>query len=391
MSQFSQCPVCQSNSTKTFLRRERVPVHQNLLMKDQRSAMEIPRGNLSLAVCEDCGFIFNQDFEFSKLSYGGNYDNTQNCSAFFNEYVNDRIHYLIFEKSIRNCRILEVGCGNGSFLRKLVEGGGKGSSGYGFDPSYMGREIDLNGRLKFEKDYYGPQYRDISVDVVVCRHVIEHIAEPLNLLQNIKQSLVNSPQGQIFIETPCVNWILANQAIWDFFYEHCSYFTAESITTAMEIAGFRVENVQNAFGGQYLWIEAKISNEKPMVTREPNSILQLATQFGLREKEVINNFQYKLKKLAHKGKIAIWGAGAKGVTFANLVDAERKLIECVIDINPKKQGHYLPGTGHPIVNYRELPMFGVTTAILTNPNYIEEIMSLLSEAHLNIDLINLME
>ena len=391
MSQLSECPVCQSNSTKTFLRRERVPVHQNLLMKDQRSAMEIPRGNLSLVVCEDCGFIFNKDFEFSKLSYGEDYDNTQICSPFFNEYVNDRINYLIFEKSIRNYRILEVGCGKGSFLRKLVENGGEGNSGYGFDPSYTGLEIDLNGRLRFEKNYYTPRYGNVSADVAVCRHVIEHIAEPLNLLRDLKQGLVNSPQGQIFIETPCVNWILVNQAIWDFFYEHCSYFTAESITAAMEIAGFRVENVEKAFGGQYLWIEGKISNEKPTVTKEPNSIPQLATQFGLREKEIINNFKYKLKKLAHKGKIAIWGAGAKGVTFANLVDAERKLIECVIDINPEKQGHYLPGTGHPIVNYRELPMFGVTTAILTNPNYIEEIMSLLSEAHLNIELINLME
>ena len=391
MSQFSQCPVCQSNSTKTFLRRKRVPVHQNLLMKDQCSAIEIPRGNLSLAVCEDCGFIFNQDFEFSKLSYGGDYDNTQNCSPFFNEYVNDRINYLIFEKRIRNHRILEVGCGNGSFLRKLVEEGGKGNSGYGFDPSYTGREIDLKGRLKFEKNYYGPQYGDISADVAVCRHVIEHVAEPLNLLRDIKQGLVNSCQSHIFIETPCVNWILANQAIWDFFYEHCSYFTAESITTAMEIAGFRVENVQNAFGGQYLWIGGKISNEKPMVTKEANFIPKLATQLGLREKEMINTLQYKLKHLMNKGKIAIWGAGAKGVTFANLLDPDRKLIECVIDLNPKKHGHYLPGTGHPIVNYRELPMLGVTTAILTNPNYIEEIMSLLGEAHLNIDLINLIE
>jgi SAM-dependent methyltransferase len=387
----NECPVCESTHTATFLNLNNVPIHQNLLFEDQVSAQKIARGNLNLMICNECGFIFNKDFDFSKLRYGEDYDNTQIYSSSFNEYVNDLVNYLISEKDVRKYRILEVGCGKGLFLRKLVEDGGEANVGYGFDPSYDGPENVLNGRLKFEKRYYGPQYTDVSVDIAVCRHVIEHVAEPLDLLRNIKQSLVNSPQGQIFMETPCVKWILANQSLWDFFYEHCSYFTAESITTAMEIAGFKVENVRHIFGGQYLWVEAKISNEKPIISKSPTFNRQLVKQFGSRKKEIINTLQNKLKKLASKGKIAIWGAGAKGVTFANLFDPDRKLIQCVIDLNPKKHGHYLPGTGHPIVSYPELRRYGINTAILMNPNYYEENIFLLREADLNIDLINLTE
>jgi len=60
----------------------------------------------------------------------------------------------------------------------------------------------------------------------------------------------------------------------------------------------------------------------------------------------------------------------------------------VVDLNPQKQGKYLPGTGHPIVGYSVLPDFGVTTAILMNPNYREENQALLRQAGLfNVKLV----
>ena len=49
-----------------------------------------------------------------------------------------------------------------------------------------------------------------------------------------------------------------------------------------------------------------------------------------------------------KNDCPIWGDGAKGVTFANHVDSESSLINCIIDMNPKKQGKYITGTGHRV-------------------------------------------
>ena len=123
MSRPSKCPVCQSNLVTMFLKRERVPIHQNLVMKDQRSALETPRGSLSLVVCEECGFVFNQAFEPSSMRYGVDYDNTQTCSPVFNTYVDELVDRLVSENGVRDCRVIEVGCGKGSFLRKLAEVG----------------------------------------------------------------------------------------------------------------------------------------------------------------------------------------------------------------------------------------------------------------------------
>jgi len=390
MSRPSKCPVCQSNSVTMFLKREQVPVHQNLVMKDQPSALKIPRGKLSLAVCEECGFVFNQAFEPSTLSYGEDYDNTQTCSPLFNKYIDGLVEHLIFEKGIQNCRIVEVGCGKGLFLRKLTEAGG--NTGYGFDPSYVGPATDLDGRLHFEKRYYGPECTEISADVIVCRHVIEHVPNPLDLLHTIRQALANSPRAKVFFETPAVEWILRNQVIWDFFYEHCSYFSSDSLTTAFEMTGFKIEGIQKVFGGQYLWMEATVSIEEPArVTRKPGLIPNLAKQFALSERKLKGVLGDRLQGLAARGKVALWGAGAKGVTLANLVDPEREWIACVVDLNPGKQGHYIPGTGHPIVAHQELAKYDVETVILMNPNYREENLALLQESYLNVKLIGLMD
>lgn len=390
MTKQTSCPICASSSTSRFLRRERVPVHQNLVVQDRNAAVEMARADLDLAVCETCGFVFNQAFDAAKLTYDQAYDNTQSYSPYFDAYMDALVEHLINERGIRNQRIVEVGCGKGLFLKKLVGPADTGNSGYGFDPSYVGPDTELGGRIRFERRYYGPDSTHISADSVICRHVIEHIADPIQLLRTIRQTLAGTSHARVFFETPCVDWILRNQVIWDFFYEHCSYFSAQSLTTAFEIAGFHVEGVTHVFGEQYLWIEATPAASDPAVTTQPNHTTALARNFAIAENQLVSNWRARVAALAAQQRIALWGAGAKGVTFANLVDADRRQIECVVDMNPQKQGQYIPGSGHPIVDYRELPQHGVAAALVMNPNYHQEIQQLLDQANLRIELIDAM-
>ncbi len=381
------CPTCESAAISDFLFRGDVPVHQNLLMRDQAAAMEIPRGDLKLVLCNDCGFIFNASFDPKKIMYGEDYENTQACSPSFNQYLDGLVEHLVVNRGVRDCRVVEVGCGNGLFLNKVVSFPDSGNRGFGFDPSYTGAQSALDGRLTFSARYYDSECADVDADVVICRHVIEHVPLPVQLLENIRKALARTSTARIFFETPCVEWILRNQVIWDFFYEHCSYFSASSLTTAFEMAGFEVVNVQRVFAEQYLWLEATVTNTKPEVTREPGTIPAQANKFARAEAELRDQWNLGIRELSSKEKLAIWGAGAKGVTFANLIDGLRNSLDCVVDLNPLKQGRYLPGTGHPIVGYEELDQRGVTTAVLMNPNYREENLALLRAAKSNVRLI----
>ena len=383
------CPVCRSPDVRQFLERESVPAQQNVLMPDRPSALAVVRGGLRLAACGACGFVFNRAFEPEKISYGDSYDNNQSCSPAFAAHVAGLVRHLVEERGLRGARIVEVGCGDGSFLRQLVEAGA-GNSGIGFDTSYKGPAEDLGGRVRFVREHFGPAHEGVAADAVVCRHVIEHVADPVALLRSIRHLL---PAAGVFFETPDVEWILQRRAVWDFFYEHCSYFSAASLTTAFGAAGFRVECVRRVFEEQYLWIEAE--PEPAPAARRPardaGRVPALAAEFGEAERRLVGRWRALVGRLAAAGGVALWGAGAKGVTFANLVDPHRRLIDCVADIYPVKQGRYVPGTGHRIVAHAELARRGVRTVLLMNPNYYGEVAATLARARSGAELIDLME
>ena len=382
------CPVCGAPSESPFLVRSGVPVHQNLVLRDEAAARALVRGELALHACDACGFLFNAAFSPSLLSYGAHYDNTQSCSPAFEAYVEDLAAHLVDERGLRGARIVEIGCGKGGFLRALIRRD-PGNRGIGFDPSYAGADSDEAGRIRFERRFYDQSCANLEADAVVCRHVIEHVPDPVALLRLVRATLGDS-RAQVFFETPCVEWILANEVIWDFFYEHCSYFTRGSLQTAFERAGFAVDSIRHAFGGQYLWAEARPAPDAVVPRLEPGRVPQLARRFSTHEAAHVTALRHRVEALTHDGPVAMWGAAAKGVTLANLIDKDRQLIACVVDLNPNKHGGRLPGTGHPIVSPHDLGAWHVRTAVMTNPNYVEENARLLRDAALDVRLIDLM-
>lgn len=383
-----RCPTCESDQLHGFLLRDRVPVHQNLLVAAQSAARDVERGTLDIAVCETCGFVFNRAFEPALLAYGEHYDGSQFFSASYATRLDALIDDLVRQHGVHDCTVVEVGCGRGWFLHRLASHPTANIRGIGFDPSYTGPDTDLDGRLEFRRCYYDASCTDVTADVVICRHVIEHMPDPQELLRTVRMALERSPGAQVFFETPCVEWILRNRVIWDFFYEHCSLFTAATLSLAFERSGFSVKNVEHIFGGQYLWLEAYPSTTHVLPAAQPSATPALAHAYGIAEQQLRSTWLAMLRELQSGGKVALWGAGAKGSTFANLIDPNHELIDCLVDVNPNKQGRFISGTGHQIVALQELPQRGVKFAVLMNANYREEIRRLITHAGIELELID---
>jgi len=364
------CPLCGREAVE-FVRREGVPAHQHLLYGTAAAARAVPRGTLSYRACPACGFVYNAAFDPALLDYGGDYNNSQNHSPAFREHVDGLVDLLLNRKGVRNARVVEVGCGDGAFLRRLVEPEGAGNVGFGFDPSYTGPADDLGGRLKFFRAVYDESSPPLAADAVVSRHVIEHIPAPLAMLAAIRGAL-GGRAARVFFETPCVDWILRGHVVWDLFYEHCSLFTLGSLGYAFQAAGFEVAAAGHVFGGQYLWVEATPAAGKT-VPRNPGAAetVRLAHVFAAEERVELARWGSLLAGL--EGRVAVWGAGAKAVTFCQLLDPEGDRIDCLADVNPAKQGRFLVGTGHPILPPAALAGRGVRHVLVLNPNYADEI------------------
>src|SRR5260221_8890397 len=376
------CPLCTSAKLITFLTRFAVPVHQHLLYKTQQEAIQAERGDLILSVCEECGFVFNRAFEEAKLNYSSRYENTQLSSPYFQNYVDELVQHIVEIDNVRDKDIIEIGCGKGDFLRALVL---EGNRGIGFDPSYIGPDSSLDGQLQFKKHFFDETFSNMKADVIVCRHVIEHIGAPVNFLQTIAATIQNKAKVRIFFETPDITWILSHQVVWDLFYEHCSYFTPASLATLFEMKGFSVASVSHVFNGQYIWLEA--TNLRPkqpekQLAKPTDKIVELAHQYSISETQRLDFWRSTLHDLASVGRVAVWGAGAKGVTFVNLIDPIQTLVSCVVDLNPAKQGGYMPGSGHPIIHYEHLVDYSIDSVVVLNPNYYAEVEAVIRTENL---------
>lgn len=381
------CPVCAGKHTELFLERRQVPVQQNFLAASRARAVGVARGDLQMRFCNSCGFVFNAAYLPELLQYDADYNNTQESSDYFRQHLESLKEKLVLEHGCKNSVIAEIGCGKGFFLKMLVLDESLHNRGFGFDPSYEGEETLGDGRLRFIKKYFDSSCSEVSADVLLCRHVIEHIAQPFEFLSGLRSALGTSPACRLFFETPCADWIFANLTIWDFFYEHCSIFTDQSIRCLFNRAGFKVDSVAHVFGGQYLWMEASMPANLEVVETQNAISRDKMLKFAAFERDIVARWQQTVLTLRAEGPVGVWGAGAKGVTFVNLLDKNCDAIKLLVDMNPDKHGRFVPGTGHPVVGYEQIAAAGIKNLIVMNPNYLAEISDLLKKSGIMVNLI----
>jgi len=392
MSRLRQsCPVCGGAALLPCLDRASVPVFQNALYPGETLARNAATGQLAIRFCRACGFGFNAAFEPELVAYGADYENDQTMSGVFSAHVDGMAGKVL---SALNGKahpiVLEVGCGQGYFLERLANlAPSPLGAAIGFDPSFRG---EARPPLKIQARYFdraAAEEIQANIDAIASRHVIEHVTEPVAFLKAVRAALPDDSDVELFIETPCVEWILTGSVIQDFFYEHCSYFTADTLALCLRRAGFGVAAVEHVFSGQYLWAKAYPDSA---VSQDPPSDLPqlpLAERFAARSTGVAQRWRTSLERMAAAGgKVALWGAAAKGVTFASIVDPDHSVIDCLIDVNPKKQGNFAPITAHPIVAPEAAARRGVRTAIIMNPNYRAEIVATARDRMLPFSLLD---
>ncbi|RMH07434.1 MAG: methyltransferase domain-containing protein, partial [Nitrospirae bacterium] len=341
-----------------FLELKELPIHCNLLWSSREEALKAPKGDIHLAYCQACSMIYNVAFDPTQMNYAPGYETSLHFSQHFQSYASELAHQLVERYNLVGKTIIEIGCGRGEFLSLLCERGR--NRGIGFDPSYeKGKgERQIAEHVTIIEDVYSERYAKYKADFVCCRHVLEHIYEPRNFLAQLRAMVKDQPETVLFFEVPNAMYTIKDGGIWDIIYEHCSYFSAPSLTRLFAEIGLEVLRFYEMFGGQFLCIEASLKGGKMSdshvpqgeLCRDHQSCLQSSVPlFAERYRKKVNGWRDTLRHLAGKGeRILVWGAGSKGVTFLNTVQ-ESKSIEYVVDLNPHKQGRYIPGTGQKVI------------------------------------------
>jgi 2-polyprenyl-3-methyl-5-hydroxy-6-metoxy-1,4-benzoquinol methylase len=379
------CPVCQNSETMIFFQADRLPVFCNVLWDSRTTAMTAPLARIQLAYCNECGLIYNVAFDSKLMQYSAAYENSLHFSQHFQQWAQESAGRLVEKYRLYDKDIIEIGCGQGDFLEILKRLGN--NRVLGFDPSYNSNKTTA----EFEKPAvtiipktYSEDFRDQPADFICCRHVLEHIHKPLEFLKSIRTTIGRRKDCVVYFEVPNALFSFKNMGLWDIIYEHCSYFTSESLAKLFLQADFQPIEIAEPYEGQFLTIEArpKHSDSKPElnpVWSIPN-IRHLINKFQNVYSQKVNSWRNTLSELeSKKRRVVIWGAGSKGVTFVNTLNISYEQIEYIVDVNPRKHGKFVPGTGQCIVGPDFLKEYHPQTTIIMNPIYHSEIKAAIQE------------
>jgi len=337
------------------------------------------------------GMATNRDFDAHLLAYGEGYENSLGFSEFFQGYIQGFAKDLIQRHHLEGKAVMEVGCGDGSFLRLMVQNGA--ASGIGFDPSYPPDQPTTleDGRIQIHVEAFPPRGQELHIqaDLLVCRQVLEHVPDPLRFLQTIRGGLPKDHATTVAFEVPNIFPTLEQQTSWDIIYEHCTYFSIGSLARLLSQAGFRVTHAHETYERQFITVEATTDSSVADRSAEFDDMRELTEaveKFDIAWRKRLADWTERLAQAKREGKrVAMWGTGARGVNFLNLVDPDRT-IGCAIDINPRKHGLHVAGTGQVIAPPSALVDFQPDLVIIMNGIYQDEIRTSLAKMDLHPEL-----
>jgi SAM-dependent methyltransferase len=388
----ARCPVCESVECFDFLEVSGLPVTVGALCSSQEHAFKATKGDLKLAFCKVCSYVWNRAYDPGKHDYAPGYEISLHFSAVYQTFLENLAKQLVEGHQLRGKTVLEIACGTGHFLRMLCRLGS--NDGIGIDPVLEREGIEkLNStQISFIRDKFSERYANLQCDFICCRQALHAISNPKDLVKVVRRTIGRDRRTPVYFEVVNASAIFRKQSVWQLIYEYYSFFTPAALARLFSECGFDVRCAQPCYeDGQYLQLEAvpaQGTNVKAETSpRDVETTLNDALAFASEFREKIASWEQKLAAIHNSGQRAIaWGAGGRGINFLNLVRASQ-FVPYIVDINPSRCGGFIPGTGQEVVAPEFLREYRPDLLLLTNPTYEKEVRRHVEELGIRCDLL----
>jgi SAM-dependent methyltransferase len=366
------CKACGAEGLVAFYEIGGVPAQTCVLLDNSAEARAYPTGDILLAYCNSCGFIQNVRFDLDLVDYSKPTEESQAFSPRFIAFATELANDLVERHKLKGKSVLEIGCGKGDFLQLLAEQGI--GTGLGIDPGYLPNR-EVSGKvMEFRREWFGPDDTHLTGDLVITRHLMEHVPNVGEFFGWLTESTRHTPGSVTFTEVPDTTRVLAEGAFWDVYHEHCSYFTLGSLARTIRGAGMTVTDLRYGFDDQYLLATSVLdgNGDGPFPAEDtPAEVADLAKQFAAMAAAKIARWRSAIRAVqTGGGSVAVWGGGSKAVTFLTSIGLRDVT---VVDINPHKQGKWLPGVGVEVQPPAVLKELRPGLVVPMNPIYVAEI------------------
>jgi SAM-dependent methyltransferase len=357
----ASCRFCATPLQHEFANLGMSPLANSFVPQERESAME-PFYPLRAYVCERCRLVQLEQFEtpegiFSDYAYFSSYSTTWLEHA--RGYVEQMTQTLELGP---HSHVVEIASNDGYLLQYFHE---RQIPVLGIEPAANVAKLALQKGIPTLVEFFGQQtasslVEDSAADLLLGNNVLAHVPDLNDFVAGMK--ILLKPGGTITMEFPHLLRLI-EESQWDTIYhEHFSYFSWLTVREIFAAHGLRLFDVEelSTHGGSLRIHGAHENDER----RESERALELAEReraAGLERLETYTSFGAQVARdkleilrflidLRQEGlRIAGYGAPAKGNTMLNYCGIGPELVEFTCDLNPHKQGHFLPGTHIPIL------------------------------------------
>lgn len=328
--------------------------------QSSEQSIEMPHYPLDFIRCLRCGHIYNHSFQYQNVPYVKNPNLMYNQSTLWQKHqqaLSQRLVQILPEKST----VIEIGCGAGGFLKSLAEQLPTGRF-IGFDPNNDAVFEDHNIKLIPELFIPSRDLQRYQPDLILSRHVLEHLMNPLAFLQELAvYSSYYQLLPKLFFEVPCVDRLLKYGRLEDLYYEHNSHFTSYSFTALLKNLPCQIEFIEHGYNQEVIFGLIQLQT-MPLL----NDLLIETSSFRQQIQASSQNIPAQINALLQAGQtLCLWGGTGKGAAFVHHFNLDSQQMPLrVVDSDLSKVGTYVPGTSYFISSPQTLLKDPVDTIII---------------------------
>lgn len=345
-----QCPVCSSQTSLIIWSKENFQLYQFPVKATE--AERSFRMDLILHLCEQCHHAYLwpiPDDATLNTFYASGYTaftsplQTGGLETSLIDPACELITEEVNRRFKRPVRIAEVGGFDGYVLdrlasiaedRLLIEGSETGAAvarrhGVPVLEEFFDESLAQNLAQKF--------------DVVISRHVIEHVREPIAFVRQLATLL--APDGILVIETPDLPVVLDRAQVRTVMLQHLHLFSPRSLRRLMVTkCGLRIDRTAFlASGAVIVWatkhtevskgrekLQSRTIDAESVVRANAIAFSQRLEAQNSKLTELVNEWKERSKR------IWIWGAGSAGGELFSVYGQRQEHFQGYIDSNESK-------------------------------------------------------
>ena len=352
------CPICAHTLAAPFFDGGMQPLATLGWPKSAQAARAMQRHPQDFVQCPACTHVWNRSFKYAAIPYKNNPNRMFNRGGIWQGHL-AQTRDLVLQRLPAAPTVIDIGCGEGHFVRGLAQASERRGRFVGFDPNSSGEAgqgVEFYARL-FQPLTDMPTF---NPDAVVIRHVLEHLIDPAALIDQLAwgAAALGKPCW-LFAEMPCIDRVFESKRIADFFYEHVAHFTSRSFRTLLQRAGEIVE-LATGYDGEVVYGLVKLGVSEAM-----QSVAKSANEFATNSVASRQTIRQQLDEFVDQRKrVAIWGGTGKAAAFIHQFGADAERFPLVVDSDPEKVGTHVPGTGQMIQSSAALKHKAIDVVII---------------------------